>query len=102
MAEGSMRLLARYLSKQELPFVFTEEQARLWTRGGPDTTRRIRELRRYGWVIDGCHDDHSLEPRHYRLVTVGKHVWEAGFRLDNHDNRENYRARTVRIVPDDA
>ncbi len=43
-----------------------------------DVERRMRDLRANGWVIDSARTDHSIEPGHCRLTTVGVHVWEDG------------------------
>lgn len=42
--------------------------------------RRMRDLRKEGWVIATYREDRSLAPDELRLVTVGGPVWEDGYR----------------------
>lgn len=42
--------------------------------------RRMRELRREGWVIATYREDRSLAPDELQLVRTGGRVWEQGYR----------------------
>lgn len=59
---------------------FTKAQLRDAFPGVEQVDRRMRDLRAEGWVIATYREDRSLSSDELRLVTVGGHVWEAGYR----------------------
>ena len=58
--------------------VFTKEQHRSAFSGIAQADRRLRDLRRYGWVIHTSKEDISLRTFEQRFVAVGVRVWEEG------------------------
>jgi hypothetical protein len=42
--------------------------------------RRMRDLRKVGWVIRNYKDKASLRPNELYLETIGDHVWETGYK----------------------
>lgn len=60
--------------------VFTKEQLRQAFPGVGQIDRRVRDLRSEGWQIHTNRDDVSLASDEQRLVKVGGHIWEGGYR----------------------
>ncbi len=62
--------------------IFTKHQVR---EAFPDTSqadRRIRDLRKFGWVINTNQQDASLTPEDLRLVRIGAAVWDKRARAE--------------------
>lgn len=57
---------------------FTKEQHRQAFAGVTQADRRLRDLRKFGWVIHTNLEDLTLKQSEQRLVHVGLHVWESG------------------------
>jgi hypothetical protein len=57
---------------------FTKEQHRMAFSGITQADRRLRDLRRFGWVIHTRAEDLTLNPEEQRFVTAGTSVWERG------------------------
>lgn len=57
---------------------FTKEQHRAAFPGISQADRRLRDLRKDGWVIHTSAEDVSLNSDEQRLVTVGAAIWERG------------------------
>ena len=60
--------------------MFTKTQLREKFPGVSQIDRRVRDLRKVGWTIHEYRDADGLSPDEQRLVAVGEHVWEPGFR----------------------
>lgn len=56
---------------------FTKEKHRRDFAGIAQADRRLRDLRRYGWVIHTSAEDATLNSNEQRLVAVGAQVWDA-------------------------
>lgn len=68
------KLIAIYLSSQELPFRYTAADL-AWALAvdpGVEYKRRHRELRELGWVILTYREDPSLAKREYLLTATGE------------------------------
>lgn len=59
---------------------FTKTELRQAFPAVEQVDRRMRDLRTEGWVIATYREDRSLAPEELRLVTIGGHVWERGYR----------------------
>jgi hypothetical protein len=59
---------------------FTKQALRAAFPGVAQIDRRVRDLRAEGWVITTYREDRSLASDEQRLVTIGGHVWEPGYR----------------------
>lgn len=57
---------------------FTKEQLRSAFEGVSQIDRRLRDLRKYGWVIHTSIQDLSLNPEEQRFVSMGTPVWQKG------------------------
>lgn len=57
---------------------FTKEQHRAAFPGVSQADRRLRDLRKDGWVIHTNAEDITLNPDEQRLVAIGDAVWERG------------------------
>lgn len=57
---------------------FTKEQHRAAFPKIAQADRRMRDLRKHGWVIHTSAEDVSLNSEEQRLVTVGDPIWERG------------------------
>jgi hypothetical protein len=66
------------LSEVGVGNLFTKAAHRAAFPGVTQADRRIRELRKDGWVIHTSADDASLNTDEQRLVRVGARVWERG------------------------
>lgn len=60
--------------------VFTKEQHRNAFKGIAQADRRLRDLRKFGWVICTNLEDVTLHANEQRFVKMGLPVWEAGVR----------------------
>jgi hypothetical protein len=60
--------------------VFTKEQHREAFKGIAQADRRLRDLRKYGWIIHTSLQDVSLNSNEQRLVAVGQPVWDSKYR----------------------
>ena len=69
--------------------VFTKAQLRDAFPHVEQIDRRMRDLRKEGWVISTYREDRTLEPDELRLVQRGGNVWEHG-----------YQAQQPTMVPD--
>lgn len=56
--------------------VFTSQELRKVVPGREEADRRVRDLRKYGWVIDHYRTGSDLKPDQRRLVKIGVHVWD--------------------------
>lgn len=56
--------------------VFTSQDLRDHLPGVEQVTRRLRDLRPQGWVIDTYREDRSLQSDQFRLVAIGVPVWD--------------------------
>ena len=59
---------------------FTKEKHRAAFAGISQADRRMRDLRKFGWVIHTSTEDVTLNSNEQRLVAVGHSVWESGRR----------------------
>jgi hypothetical protein len=76
---GTMIRTALWLiSEVGMGNVFTKEQHRAAFPGVAQADRRLRDLRKYGWVIHTSAEDAGLNPDEQRLVAIGSPVWERG------------------------
>jgi hypothetical protein len=57
---------------------FTKEQHRAAFSGITQADRRLRDLRRFGWVIHTNVEDVTLNPDEQRFVAAGSPIWERG------------------------
>ncbi|QBI56293.1 hypothetical protein EKD16_22700 [Streptomonospora litoralis] len=77
--QGSMKSAALWLVQEVGEGnIFTKEGLRA---AFPDKTqidRRVRELRKHGWVINTSKEEPALEANEQRFVKEGRPVWEAG------------------------
>jgi hypothetical protein len=55
--------------------VFTKDAHRQAFSGVTQADRRLRDLRKYGWVIHTSIEDVSLSSNEQRLVSIGAEVW---------------------------
>ncbi|SOE59085.1 hypothetical protein SAMN05446935_1453 [Burkholderia sp. YR290] len=63
--------------------IFTKEQHRKAFAGIAQADRRLRDLRKYGWVIHTSLEDVSLNANEQRLVKIGAHVWDPSGRSES-------------------
>ncbi|MTI01535.1 HNH endonuclease [Roseibium sp. RKSG952] len=56
--------------------------------------RRMRDLRKVGWVIRSYKDLGELKPNELKLEKIGEHVWEDGFKWPE----QGLNAKTRRLV----
>jgi hypothetical protein len=56
---------------------FTKQKHRRDFAGIAQADRRLRDLRKYGWVIHTSAEDATLNQNEQRLVAVGARVWDA-------------------------
>src|SRR5262245_39376762 len=59
--------------------VFTKGQLRDAFPGVTQIDRRVRDLRREGWIINTRREDVMLELDEQRLVHIGGHVWSDAY-----------------------
>jgi len=75
---GTMVRTALWLiSKVGVGHSFTKEKHRRDFAGVAQADRRLRDLRKYGWVIHTSAEDATLNKNEQRLVAVGAPVWDA-------------------------
>lgn len=60
--------------------VFTKAQLREAFPGVEQIDRRMRDLRQDGWILSTYAQERSLAVDELRLVQIGGHVWEAGYK----------------------
>ena len=81
LKDGTMIKTALWLiSEVGVGNSFTKEQHRAAFSGITQADRRMRDLRKFGWVIHTSAEDVTLNPEEQRLVAVGIPVWERGAR----------------------
>jgi len=56
--------------------LFTKEELRAAIPGVSQIDRRVRDLRKYGWVIEESRIGAGLTMTEQRLVKIGAHVWD--------------------------
>ncbi len=65
-----------------------------------DIARRVRELRRYGWVIATNRDDPSLSAHEARFVQAGNPIWQPGIRARaSHESHALAPLRATSLEP---
>lgn len=62
--------------------VFTKEALRDALPGVAQIDRRVRDLRKYGWVIEEARLGPDLNANEQRLVKIGVHVWDKEARIE--------------------
>jgi hypothetical protein len=62
--------------------VFTMEDLRDALGGAGDVSRRLRDLRSAGWVIETTRDNAHLKEKQLRLAKMGSPVWDPKHRAD--------------------
>lgn len=62
--------------------VFTKAQLRAAFPGVEQIDRRMRDLRQDGWILSTYAQERSLAVDELRLVKIGGHVWEAGYKAN--------------------
>ncbi len=60
--------------------VFTSQQLRQAVSGRSQVDRRMRDLRKFGWVIEETRDSPELRPGELRLARIGIPVWDPAAR----------------------
>jgi hypothetical protein len=80
--------------------VFTKEQMRKVFPRIAQADRRLRDLRKYGWVIHTSADDASLRNEEQRLVKVGLAVWDSGERRKAAQSVVSAKARQATLAAD--
>lgn len=60
--------------------VFTKAQLREAFPGVEQIDRRMRDLRQDGWILSTYAQERSLAVDELRLVKIGGHVWESGYK----------------------
>jgi hypothetical protein len=60
--------------------IFTKEQVRQVFPGVTQADRRIRDLRKFGWIIYSSNDDATLKSDEQRFVRMGLEVWNPEIR----------------------
>jgi hypothetical protein len=58
--------------------VFTKQMHRAAFSNVVQADRRLRDLRKFGWVIHTHREDGSLNANEQRLVSIGERIWEPG------------------------
>jgi hypothetical protein len=66
------------LSEVGLGNTFTKEKHRQVFSGVAQADRRLRDLRKYGWIIHTSAEDVSLNSNEQRFVAAGSSVWQPG------------------------
>src|SRR4051794_11504302 len=59
---------------------FHKQDLRQIVQGTEQVDRRMRDLRKVGWVIRTYRDKGALRPNELYLETIGDHVWEDGYK----------------------
>jgi hypothetical protein len=77
--DAVMRVVAKWLEEKGPGYIFTMAELRryVFDATGVDfiqLDRRLRDLRRYRWVINSNRDDKTLKPNQYQLVKIGDDV----------------------------
>lgn len=80
--------------------VFTKEQVRRAFPKIAQADRRLRDLRKYGWVIHTSSDDAALKAEEQRLVKVGLAVWEPDARRQGATATISARDRQATLAAD--
>jgi hypothetical protein len=80
---------------------FTKEQHRAAFSGITQADRRLRDLRRFGWVIHTRAEDLTLNPEEQRFVLAGTPVWERGVRKTPAKNTLTTKVRRATFSKDD-
>jgi len=93
---GAMKRSAHYLfTVVGVGNVFRMSQIREAVPGREQVGRRIRELRKFGWVIKTYRDLSSLGPDELLLEAVGDHIWTPGYRLTKGTGLNQAKRRAV-------
>lgn len=79
--------------------VFTKAQLREAFPGVEQIDRRMRDLRQDGWILSTYAQERSLAVDELRLVKIGGHVWEAGYK-SNLTPRASDRERRETLARD--
>lgn len=76
--------------------VFTKDQHRQAFAGVTQADRRLRDLRKFGWVIHTNLQDATLKTNEQRLVVVGAPLWEPG--VDRSSGGAQLTAKERRLI----
>lgn len=79
--------------------VFTKAQLREAFPGVEQIDRRMRDLRQEGWILTTYSQERSLAVDELRLVRIGGHIWEAGYK-SNLTSRPSDRQRRETLARD--
>jgi hypothetical protein len=77
---GMVRVAAWLAAEVGEGNLFSKQQLREIFPGVEQIDRRMRDLRRFGWIIDDYRQDYTLQANQLRLVTIGTRVWDAADR----------------------
>ena len=80
---------------------FTKEKHRAAFPGVAQADRRLRDLRKHGWVIHTSAQDASLNPEEQRFVAVGAPVWEREARKASETKGVTAKARMAALYEND-
>jgi hypothetical protein len=91
---GTMARTALWLiSEVGVGNTFTKEMHRRAFAGIAQADRRLRDLRKFGWIISTSHQDVTLRANEQRLVAVGLRVWESRASQDRKDRPPSAKER---------
>src|SRR4051794_16149607 len=74
---------------------FEKQQLREIVPGTEQVDRRMRDLRKVGWVIRNYKDKASLKPNELFLETIGDHVWQDGYKWPEREVLNTAKRRRV-------
>jgi hypothetical protein len=93
---GAMKRSAHYLfTVVGVGNVFHKAQIREAVPGREQVDRRIRELRKFGWVIRTYRDLASLAPDELLLEAAGDHIWTPGYKSTRAPGLNQAKRRAV-------
>lgn len=81
--------------------VFTKQDLRTAFPGVEQVDRRMRDLRKWGWIIDENRQDVSLRLKELRLVKIGVRVWDDAERKASKRSAISNRVRQEVFSRDD-
>ena len=80
---------------------FTKEKHRAAFAGKAQADRRMRDLRKYGWVIHTSAEDATLNSDEQRLVQIGRPVWDREARRTAAPEQLTAKARRATFAEND-
>lgn len=73
--------------------LFTKEAHRAAFAGVAQADRRLRDLRKFGWVFHTSKEDITLRSHEQRFVVMGAPVWQPGHRSSERSEKLSNKAR---------